>query len=106
MVAAFAALSVVAYALAGRRWREHRGEWHRIVVRHGVRAARDRHYQAPGDETAPLGDNAYRSAIGWSAAIHGSHSTFLDQASTKYYDVAGPPSPLRQAENSQLGMCR
>jgi len=34
------------------------------------------------------------------------HSSFLDQANTKYYDVAGPPSPLRQAENSKLGLCQ
>jgi hypothetical protein len=34
------------------------------------------------------------------------HSTFLDQANTKYYDVAGVPTPLRQAENSKLGLCR
>lgn len=34
------------------------------------------------------------------------HSTLLDQASTNYYDVAGPPTPLRQAENSKLGLCR
>jgi hypothetical protein len=34
------------------------------------------------------------------------HSSLLDQASTKYYDVAGPPTPLRQAENSKLGLCR
>ena len=33
------------------------------------------------------------------------HSSVLDQASTKYYDVAGPPTPLRQAENSKLGLC-
>jgi hypothetical protein len=34
------------------------------------------------------------------------HSSSLDRASTKYYDVAGPPTPLRQAENSKLGLCR
>lgn len=33
------------------------------------------------------------------------HSSVLDQANTKYYDVAGPPTPLRQAENSKLGLC-
>jgi hypothetical protein len=34
------------------------------------------------------------------------HSSLLDQASTNYFDVAGPPSPLRQAENRKLGLCR
>lgn len=38
--------------------------------------------------------------------ISTTHSSLLDQESTKYYDVAGPPSPLRQAENSKLGLCR
>ena len=38
--------------------------------------------------------------------ISTTHSSLLDQADTQYYDVAGPPSPLRQAENSKLGLCR
>jgi hypothetical protein len=37
--------------------------------------------------------------------ISTNHSSALDQADTKYYDVAGPPSPLRQAENSKLKLC-
>jgi hypothetical protein len=37
--------------------------------------------------------------------ISTAHSSLLDQANTAYYDVAGPPTPLLQAENSKLGLC-
>jgi hypothetical protein len=34
------------------------------------------------------------------------HPSLLDQANTKFYDVAGPTSPLLQAKNSKLGRCQ
>lgn len=71
MVVAFAAISLLAYALAGRRWDERRVEWHRIVVRHGVRAARDpaRDHEQDGDETAPVGERAVRILAGFNIVV-------------------------------------
>ncbi len=71
MVGGFAVISLLAYVLAGRRWGERRMEWHRLVIRHGVRAARgpasDR--EQHGDETAPLGENAVRVLAGFNIAV-------------------------------------
>jgi hypothetical protein len=71
MVVGFAVISLLAYALAGRRWGERRTEWHRLVVRHGVRAARDpaRNRRQHGDDTAPLGENAVRVLAGVNIAV-------------------------------------
>jgi hypothetical protein len=71
IVAGFAVIGFLAYVLAGRGWGEHRAEWHRLVVQHGVRAAR---HPAPdseqsGDETAPLGDTAVRVLAGVNIAM-------------------------------------
>ena len=71
MVVAFAVLSLLAYVLAGRKWGERRMDWHRLVVRRGVRAARhpehDREHH--GEETAPLGENAVRILAGFNVAV-------------------------------------
>jgi hypothetical protein len=72
MVAAFALISALAWALAGRKWGDRRGDWHRLVVRHGVRAARasapsDR--EPRGEETAPVGDHAVRILAGFNIAV-------------------------------------
>ncbi len=71
MVVAFAALSLLAYALASPKWGERRMDWHRLVVRRGVRAARhpelDREHHR--DETAPLGENAVRILAGFNVAV-------------------------------------
>jgi len=70
-VVAFAGISLLAYVLAGRRWGEHRMEWHRLVVRHGVRAARhpESDPDQNGDETAPLGEKAVRILAGFNIAV-------------------------------------
>ena len=47
MVVAFAVLGLVAYAFAARKWHERRSEWHRLVVKRGVGAARDKTCRAP-----------------------------------------------------------
>jgi ABC-type multidrug transport system fused ATPase/permease subunit len=69
MVVAFAVLGLLGYAFAGRKWHERRSEWHRLVVRGGVRKARlksdARDGQADGEETAPLGENAVRILAGF-----------------------------------------
>lgn len=64
--------------------------------------------------TTPLVDlramtwSCWRGHFGYAGpgTISTTHSSLLDQADTKYYDVAGPPSPLLQAENSKLGLCQ
>ena len=71
MVVAFVVISFLAYALAGRRWGERRMEWHGLVVRRGVRAARhpERDRAHGGDEMAPLGENAVRILAGFNVAV-------------------------------------
>ena len=71
MVVAFAVLSLLAYLLAGRKWGERRMDWHRLVVRRGVRAARhpERDREHHGEETAPLGENAVRILAGFNVAV-------------------------------------
>ena len=71
MVVAFAVLSLLAYVLAGRKWGERRMDWHRLVVRRGVRAARhpERDREHHGEETAPLGENAVRILAGFNVAV-------------------------------------
>ena len=69
MVAAFAIISLLAYWLAARRWGERRTEWHRLVVEHGVRAARDPRRDRDDTRTAPLGENAVRILAGFNLAV-------------------------------------
>jgi hypothetical protein len=71
MVVVFAAFVLVAYMFAGRNWRVHRADWHRIVVRRGVGPARGGPGQprAIGSETAPLGDHAVRIVAGFNVAV-------------------------------------
>lgn len=63
--------------------------------------------------TTPLVDlraaswGCWRGHFGYAGpdTISSANESFLDRASTSYYRVAGPPTPLRQAENSKLGLC-
>ena len=73
MVVLFAVLSVLAYALAGRKWHERRSEWHRIVVRQGVGPAgggsEARGDGDPGRGSAPVGETAVRILAGFNIGV-------------------------------------
>jgi hypothetical protein len=73
MVVVFAILGLLAYAMARRKWHERRSEWHRVVLRRGVRAARvspaEGNHQPHGEETAPLGENAVRILAGFNIGV-------------------------------------
>jgi hypothetical protein len=70
---AFSILGLLAYGLATRKWHDRRGEWHRLVVRKGVRAARSATPgsggQSGGAETAPMGETAVRVLAGVNLAV-------------------------------------
>jgi hypothetical protein len=73
MAVLFVLLGLLAYGFAGRKWNEHRSDWHRLVVGQGVGAARDGREQHAGghhaEETAPLGENAVRILAGFNVGV-------------------------------------